>query len=67
MGTAPSERENDGRLGRGGPQGGPMGGTDDERQTGDPAGMEAAGTGQGGQRHRGSSRDTDRRHREEAL
>ena len=73
MGNKPSERENNGRLGEGGPQDGPIGGSDDKRHA-DPdnpdvlasAGLGAGAVGQAGQRSAGSSRDTDRRHREEA-
>ena len=61
MGNKPSERDDRrGGLGAGGPQDGPIGGSDDKRQ--DSSGGDDAGTtaGAGGQRHAGgSSRDSE--------
>ena len=61
MGNKPSERDDSrGGLGSGGPQDGPIGGTDDKRQ--DQSGGDDSSTtgGAGGQRHGdGSSRDSE--------
>jgi hypothetical protein len=69
MGRGNERDDSRGGIGQGGPQDGPIGAADDDRQRQDGADAGASGCmadgadGQGSQRHPGgSSRDTDSRH-----